>query len=175
MDEDLDRAIDAVSAANAPSTSSSGKRWVTSGARSRIPSRTRSLIPTSVAMSQESSAMRERLAAHLVGGALELTWNLTRDRQRCYGARASTKASSVQISISRHQRHGRVRGSEDKAGRIHTWHECGFPTQGGQGVTVKLAAVTLDCEDALTVGRFWSAALGRPSTRTPRATLPPSA
>jgi Glyoxalase-like domain len=29
-------------------------------------------------------------------------------------------------------------------------------------VTVKLAAVTVDCEDALTVGRFWSAALGRP-------------
>jgi hypothetical protein len=29
-------------------------------------------------------------------------------------------------------------------------------------VTVELAAVTIDCEDALVVGQFWSAALGRP-------------
>jgi hypothetical protein len=29
-------------------------------------------------------------------------------------------------------------------------------------VTVKLAAVTTDCADALVVARFWSAALGRP-------------
>ena len=28
-------------------------------------------------------------------------------------------------------------------------------------MTVKIAAVTLDCVDALVVGRFWSAALGR--------------
>jgi predicted enzyme related to lactoylglutathione lyase len=34
-------------------------------------------------------------------------------------------------------------------------------------VTVKLAAVTVDCEDALTVGRFWSAALGRPLDPNP--------
>jgi hypothetical protein len=39
--------------------------------------------------------------------------------------------------------------------------------EGGQGVTVKLAAVTVDCEDALTVGRFWSAALGRPLDPNP--------
>jgi hypothetical protein len=36
-----------------------------------------------------------------------------------------------------------------------------------QGVTVKLAAVTVDCQDALTVGRFWSAALGRPLDPNP--------
>ena len=29
-------------------------------------------------------------------------------------------------------------------------------------MTVRIASVTLDCADALTVGRFWSAALGRP-------------
>jgi len=29
-------------------------------------------------------------------------------------------------------------------------------------VTLQLANVTLDCADALTVGTFWSAALGRP-------------
>jgi glyoxalase superfamily protein len=29
-------------------------------------------------------------------------------------------------------------------------------------MTVKLAAVTFDCEDALVVAQFWSAALGRP-------------
>jgi hypothetical protein len=29
-------------------------------------------------------------------------------------------------------------------------------------VTVRIASVTFDCADALTVGRFWSAALGRP-------------
>jgi Glyoxalase-like domain len=29
-------------------------------------------------------------------------------------------------------------------------------------MTVKLACVTFDCSDALTVGRFWSAAVGRP-------------
>ena len=29
-------------------------------------------------------------------------------------------------------------------------------------MTVKLAAVSVDCEDALAVARFWSAALGRP-------------
>jgi predicted enzyme related to lactoylglutathione lyase len=29
-------------------------------------------------------------------------------------------------------------------------------------MTVKIASVTFDCADALTVGRFWSAALGRP-------------
>ena len=40
-------------------------------------------------------------------------------------------------------------------------------TTGGHGVTVKLAAVTVDCEDALTVGRFWSAALGRPLDPNP--------
>ena len=34
-------------------------------------------------------------------------------------------------------------------------------------MTVKLAAVTVDCEDALTVGRFWSAALGRPLDPNP--------
>ena len=34
-------------------------------------------------------------------------------------------------------------------------------------MTVKLAAVTVDREDALTVGRFWSAALGRPLDPNP--------
>jgi hypothetical protein len=29
-------------------------------------------------------------------------------------------------------------------------------------VTVRIASVTFDCADALTVARFWSAALGRP-------------
>ena len=29
-------------------------------------------------------------------------------------------------------------------------------------MTIRIASVTLDCTDALTVGRFWSAALGRP-------------
>jgi hypothetical protein len=29
-------------------------------------------------------------------------------------------------------------------------------------MTVKIASVTFDCADALRVGRFWSAALGRP-------------
>ena len=29
-------------------------------------------------------------------------------------------------------------------------------------MTVKIASVTFDCADALAVGRFWSAALGRP-------------
>jgi hypothetical protein len=29
-------------------------------------------------------------------------------------------------------------------------------------MTVQIAAVTFDCADALSVGRFWSAALGRP-------------
>ena len=29
-------------------------------------------------------------------------------------------------------------------------------------MTIRIASVTLDCADALTVGRFWSAALGRP-------------
>jgi hypothetical protein len=29
-------------------------------------------------------------------------------------------------------------------------------------MTVKIASVTFDCADALTVGRFWSAALGHP-------------
>jgi hypothetical protein len=29
-------------------------------------------------------------------------------------------------------------------------------------MTVSIASVTFDCADALTVGRFWSAALGRP-------------
>jgi hypothetical protein len=29
-------------------------------------------------------------------------------------------------------------------------------------VTVKIACVTFDCRDALVVGRFWSAAIGRP-------------
>ena len=29
-------------------------------------------------------------------------------------------------------------------------------------MTVKLAAISVDCGDALTVGRFWSAALNRP-------------
>lgn len=29
-------------------------------------------------------------------------------------------------------------------------------------MTVKIASVTFDCADALTVARFWSAALGRP-------------
>ena len=29
-------------------------------------------------------------------------------------------------------------------------------------MSVKLAAVTIDCDDALVVGRFWSAALDRP-------------
>jgi hypothetical protein len=37
----------------------------------------------------------------------------------------------------------------------------------GQEVTVKLAAVTVDCEDALVVARFWSAALGRPLDPNP--------
>jgi Glyoxalase-like domain len=31
-----------------------------------------------------------------------------------------------------------------------------------EAMSVKLAAVTIDCDDALTVARFWSAALGRP-------------
>ena len=34
-------------------------------------------------------------------------------------------------------------------------------------MTVKLAAVTVDCEDALTVARFWSVALGRPLDPNP--------
>lgn len=29
-------------------------------------------------------------------------------------------------------------------------------------MTARIAAVTFDCDDALVVGRFWSAALGRP-------------
>ncbi len=29
-------------------------------------------------------------------------------------------------------------------------------------MTVRIASVTFDCADALAVGRFWSAALGRP-------------
>src|SRR6476646_2915655 len=29
-------------------------------------------------------------------------------------------------------------------------------------MTVKIAAVAFDCRDALVVGRFWSAAIGRP-------------
>lgn len=29
-------------------------------------------------------------------------------------------------------------------------------------MTVKIASVTFDCADALTVGRFWPAAAGRP-------------
>ena len=29
-------------------------------------------------------------------------------------------------------------------------------------MTIELAAVTIDCDDALTVGRFWAAALDRP-------------
>ena len=29
-------------------------------------------------------------------------------------------------------------------------------------MTVRIASVTFDCADALTLGRFWSAALGRP-------------
>ena len=29
-------------------------------------------------------------------------------------------------------------------------------------MTVRIASVTFDCADALTVGRFWSAAIGRP-------------
>ena len=29
-------------------------------------------------------------------------------------------------------------------------------------MTIEIASVTFDCADALTVGRFWSAALGRP-------------
>jgi len=29
-------------------------------------------------------------------------------------------------------------------------------------MTVRIASVTVDCADALTVGRFWSSALGRP-------------
>jgi hypothetical protein len=37
----------------------------------------------------------------------------------------------------------------------------------GLDVTVKIAAVTIDCEDALLVGRFWSAALGRPLDAKP--------
>ena len=56
---------------------------------------------------------------------------------------------------------------EAKVGRTHTRHEYSFPTEGGPGVAVKLAAVTVDCEDALTVGRFWSAALGRPLDPNP--------
>jgi Glyoxalase-like domain len=34
--------------------------------------------------------------------------------------------------------------------------------RGGLDVTLRLAAVTVDCEDALVVGRFWAAALDRP-------------
>jgi hypothetical protein len=34
--------------------------------------------------------------------------------------------------------------------------------QAGGSVTVKIASVTFDCRDALVVGRFWSAAVGRP-------------
>jgi hypothetical protein len=34
--------------------------------------------------------------------------------------------------------------------------------KGGEDVTVKIAAVSVDCADALVVGQFWSAALGRP-------------
>jgi hypothetical protein len=34
--------------------------------------------------------------------------------------------------------------------------------RGGLAVTLRLAAVTVDCEDALIVARFWAAALDRP-------------
>jgi hypothetical protein len=34
-------------------------------------------------------------------------------------------------------------------------------------VTVKIAAVSVDCADALVVGQFWSAALGRPLDPNP--------
>jgi Glyoxalase-like domain len=34
-------------------------------------------------------------------------------------------------------------------------------------VTVTIAAVSVDCADALVVGRFWSAALGRPLDANP--------
>ena len=34
-------------------------------------------------------------------------------------------------------------------------------------MTVRLANITIDCDDALTVARFWSAALGRPLAAEP--------
>jgi hypothetical protein len=34
--------------------------------------------------------------------------------------------------------------------------------RGGLAVTLRVAAVTVDCEDALIVARFWAAALDRP-------------
>jgi hypothetical protein len=58
---------------------------------------------------------------------------------------------------------------------IQTQHECSFQARRTSGVTVKLAAVSVDCEDALTVGRFWSAALGRPLDPNPSSDMPPSA
>ncbi len=39
-------------------------------------------------------------------------------------------------------------------------------------MTVKIASVTFDCADALTVGRFWSAALGRPLDPDASSDLP---
>ena len=42
-------------------------------------------------------------------------------------------------------------------------------------MTVRIASVTFDCADALTVGRFWSAALGRPLDPERPATSRPSA
>jgi len=72
-----------------------------------------------------------------------------------------------QISISR--RSGTVgwRGPRGE-GRPHpTLGTSAASNEGGQGLTVKLAAVTVDCDDALTVGRFWSAALGRPLDPNP--------
>jgi Glyoxalase-like domain len=37
-------------------------------------------------------------------------------------------------------------------------------------MTVRLANITIDCGDALVVGRFWSAALGRPLATDPEPT-----
>jgi hypothetical protein len=95
--------------------------------------------------------MRERLAAVLRRRSLD-------DGRLCLSRSRSVAAS------------GTVgwRAPEAKVGRIpHSARVQLSKPRGGQGVTVKLAAVTVDCEDALTVGRFWSAALGRPLDPNP--------
>jgi hypothetical protein len=72
-------------------------------------------------------------------------------------------------TISRPRPHGRVvRAERGRCAASTLGTGASFSThEGGHGVTVKLAAVTVDCEDALTVARFWSAALGRPLDPNP--------
>jgi hypothetical protein len=43
---------------------------------------------------------------------------------------------------------------------LRGWSDANIPED--PKMTVEIASVTFDCADALTVGRFWSAALGRP-------------